>query len=130
MGAGGGSSFSEVDRSSFLVALAINALVGDTCLLAEVSEPTAAVAAALCFPSVGNFSSGKSLSSSSLNSYSSALLLDLPVKNYCKHLLQAFFSPILRQKPQQIFRKLEFRREILEFRKIFLSLDKKIEVLY
>ena len=39
---------------------------------------------------------------------------------------QAFFSPILRQQPQQIFRKLEFRREILEFRKIFLSLDKKI----
>ena len=36
-----------------------------------------------------------------------------------------FFSPILRQQPQQIFRKLEFRREILEFRKIFLSLDKK-----
>ena len=34
-----------------------------------------------------------------------------------------FFSPILRQQAQQIFRNLEFRREILEFRKKFLSLE-------
>ena len=32
-------------------------------------------------------------------------------------LTQAFFSPILRLQAQQNFRNLEFRREILEFRK-------------
>ena len=39
--------------------------------------------------------------------------------------IAGFFSPILRQQAQQIFRNLEFRREILEFRREILEFSKK-----